>query len=252
MIQRHYFYNSLRVLLAAATLWTLGCDTQPRCEPGEFRYRGRLPARLFLFEATCQQSCLTSTVDPDCQLECGERAVPDVSGELRGIADEDDLPDQIVDDRLLTLVESTSLQGGRALVWEFGFLDAANGQAPAGWGFMRQGPRTYLTGEWDGSAQFRARVGVALDVNGDGTFSLNPNEGELAAAGSEVLSSAPGRLEIVETSIDEATGIGRIVGRFFLAFESATERPESEVVGCFNLSVGPGASDGGHRRAVYP
>lgn len=251
MVQQHYC-NTLRLLLVAAALWSLGCDTQPRCEPGEFRYRGRLPARLFTFETTCQQSCLTSTSDPECRLECGERVVPDVSGALLGVADEDDLPEQIVDDRLLTLVEATSLRGGRALVWEFGFLDAANGQAPVGWGFMRQGPRTYLTGEWDGSAQFSARVGVAMDVNGDGTFSLNPNEGELAAAGSEVLSSAPGRLEILETSTDESTGVGRIVGRFFLAFESATERPESEVVGCFNLSVGPAASHGVYRRAVYP
>lgn len=252
MIQRQYLYNSLRLLLVVAALWSLGCDTQPRCEPGEFRYRGRLPARLFSFESTCQQSCLTSTVDPECRLECGERAVPDVTGALRGVADQDDPPDQIVDDRLLTLVEATSLGGGRALVWEFGFLDAANGQAPTGWGFMRQGPRTYLTGEWDGTAQFSARVGVALDVNGDGIFSLNPIEGELAAAGSEVLSSTPGRLEILDTSTDEATGVARIVGRFFLAFETTTERPESEVVGCFNLAVGPGAPDGSHRRAVYP
>ena len=227
-----------------------GCDGMPECGPGEFRDRGRLPTRLFAFEPACQQSCLTSNLSSECELDCQERSVNEMGGALWGIADSDDAVEQIVDDRMLSLVDTGSLGGDRALVWEFGFIDAANGQAPVGWGFMRQGPRTYLSNEWEGSAHFVTRVGVATDLNGDGIYSLNPNDGEVAAAGSDVLNAKPGRLEILSTTVDSQTGIGVISGRFFLAFESLTERPESEVTGCFEISVAPATNDGNYRRPL--
>lgn len=229
-----------------------GCDRVPECASGEFRYRGRLPPRLFTFEAECKDTCLTGNQSPECELDCQERSVTGMGGALWAGAEGQELVEPVIDDRMLTLVDTESLGGGRALVWEFGFIDAANGQAPAGWGFMRQGPRTYLSREWEGTAEFVARVGVVTDLNGDGVYSLDPNQGEVAAAGSEVLDAKPGRLEILSTTVDSETGEGRISGRFFLGFESPTERPEAEVIGCFELSVASGADNGSYRRALSP
>jgi len=240
------------LILILVGMVTVACDTQPQCKSGEFRLRGKLPPRLFPFETTCRADCFTSTVDESCNEECGEFAVGELHGSLWGVADDDDIASQIVDDRMLTLVDTGSLSDGRAIVWEFGYVDMANGQAPPGWGFMRAGPRTYTADEWDSTAQFVVRVGIAIDVNGDGIYSLNPNDGEVAAAGSEVIYSTPGRLEILKIDTDEGSGTGQIAGRLFLAFETPTLQPQSEIIGCFDLSVGPSTNDGEYRRQVFP
>ena len=240
------------ILIGLAMLVFAGCDDHPRCEAGEFRVRGKLPPRLFAFEQGCREDCFTSTTDSSCDLECGETAIGELSGSLWGIFDEDDVATQIVDDRMLTLVDTGSLGEGRAIVWEFGYIDMANGQAPVGWGFMRAGPRTYKGGDWDSTAQFIVRVGVAVDLNKDGVYSLNPIENEVAAAGSDVIQSYPGQLEILETTVDAGSGVGQISGRFFLAFDTPTQQPQSEITGCFNLSVSPSTNDGEYRREIYP
>lgn len=245
MLYRLIVWGVMALVLSA-------CDEQPYCEAGEFRIRGKLPPRLFAFETACREDCFTSSADSACSLDCGEMAVSEMNGALWGIADEDDVVTQIVDDRMLTLVDTGSLSDGRAIVWEFGYVDMANGQAPVGWGFMKAGPRTYKAQQWDSTAQFVARVGVAIDLNSDGIYSLNPLDGEVAAAGSQVLESFPAQIEILETVAASESGDGQLNGRFFLAFDTPTKQPQSELLGCFNLSVAPSKNDGEYRREVYP
>lgn len=187
----------------------VACDGNvPECARGEIRYKGRPPQRLFSFDTSCRADCFSFPAAGGCEQSCDDVATSDVGGALVG-------------DRFVTLMDAGSIGGGRALALRFGFLDEAGGTAPDAWGLTAQGPRTYLADELQATARFVAEASV-LEVDGDltqGTVLTGP------------IASKPGRLELLEAT---AT---RLVGRFFLAFETPTEQPQGELVGCFDVGL---------------
>ncbi len=198
------------ILLAGAA----ACDTAPVCARGEVRYQGRPPRQLFAYDATCRDDCFSLPLaDPNrpCAPSC-----PDVDL-LAGTG-------VLLADRTLWLADTESLGNNRALVFSFGFLDEALGDAPAGWGLQSAGPRTYLADEVESTARFVIQTSTVSFTREDDLFVVTELLGGPAEA-------EPGRLEIT------AAEANRIAGRFYLGYETATEQPESVVLGCFDLSL---------------
>lgn len=153
-------------------------------------------------------------------------------------------------DRWLRLIDGQSLgkdpappHQPLALVFSFGFVDEAGGVAPADWTFLTAGQRSYLSDQTDGSARFL----MTVSVHGLLAPSAEPSGGiGLTEAIGEAIDVTPGRLDI-ERADEE-----RLRGEFFLAFETPTRQPQSQVQGCFDLFVGPAVVDweGGMERAL--
>jgi hypothetical protein len=199
------------------------CDNRLACDEDEFRYRGRPPRSLFAYETTCRDDCFS---DAACNKQCDEQVAVRPEGGVRGdpVLSKDTT---LRNDRFLMLADTSSLGGNRALVFEFGFLDEAKGQAPTDWGLLQQ-PRSYLQNEVAETARFVMRTAVAIDVNQDGIFDLSKSSSEAEAAGSQVLEAGTGRLDILQISEDS------VRGQFFLAYKNPTLQPEGAVHGCFH------------------
>lgn len=263
-----------------------GCELESTvvCQPGEVRYTGRPPPRLFTYDLSCRPDCFS--FGGGCEQDCGEVRVERPLGELvsngrqvhiidpssLGVDpylarascaahDDCDLGERCVSGECLLTCPGDLCESGyecaeasgvdvnvcvhapRALVYAFGFEDLAGGEAPAGWSFISAGPRQYLAGRNDGTAQFVMTASVHP------IYGLGSSEPDLdLALGAPVagLAVAPGRLRIDEVSDT------RLVGRFFLGWESETGQPQSQVEGCFNLSIGDAPTAGPQRRLLEP
>jgi hypothetical protein len=219
-------------LLVAMTL-SAACESPPECRPGELCYEGRPPRTLFAFDLACRENCFSLPAGTDggrCDPEC-----PDVRVNPGGA---------LLDDRTLVLVDVDSLASDTralALVYTFGYVDDAGGNAPDAWGLTLVGPRTYLAGQTDGTARFAMEVGVS-EVE---PSAADPELLVLTGTVSEYLSAAPGRLEILEAAPN------RIAGRFFLAYQTPTAQPQGEVIGCFDLNLSDPRDEGGVSYQVF-
>lgn len=196
----------LGVLGLALVMSLAACDdTQVVCEAGELRYSGRPPRELFAQDESCRDDCF-SLPSGVCDASC-----PDVATVPTGA---------IVGGRTLILADDDSPGDERALAFVFGYEDEAGGTAPDTWSFFLAGPQTYLADQIDSTARF---------VMGAGVYSTATN----TTLGAEYASATadPGRLEVRRMDAE------RIAGRFFLSYSSATDRPNAQVNGCFDLSV---------------
>ena len=214
-------------LLALATIIS-GCESPPECKSGEIRFIGRPALRLFEFDTTCRSDCFSAPTAATCERECVEHKVPTSKGLLQGYNSSDTYAD-----RTLSLVDNETLGENGALVLSFGYEDEAGELAPTSGGFLSTEETVYLSERVLGTARFKIRVGVAKDTNQDGVYNIFDSS-ELVG---NTLDVYPGRLEITEASTE------RIRGNFYLQFETPTAQPESEMIGCFNLSVGTQAAD---------
>ena len=201
--------------LVSAALGSTACETSnvPLCDPGEVRYSGRPPRKLFAYDKTCRDDCFSLPRDSSCDPECSDVHLESPTGVL-------------TNDRSLILLDTESLGQPKALAYAFGYLDETGGDAPQGWGFLAAGPQTYLSDERDGTARFVIETQV-IEVEPDPTGDL----WVAAAVVSEVIESRPGRVEIL--TADDT----QLVGRFFLGYETTTGQPQGEVLGCFNLGL---------------
>jgi len=214
MLKRVWLVGSIVALVAA-------CESPLECGAGEVRYQGRPPRTMFAFDRTCRKDCFSLPATQAGESRC-DPACPDVLVNPNGA---------LFDDRVLMLadIESLNRDAGAptmALIYTFGFIDDAGGSAPGTWGMTAVGPRTYLSGQVDGTAHFFMDVGVSeVEAAPDGGLLL------IRDTVSEAMSAEPGRLEILEASST------RIAGRFFLAYHTPTEQPQGEVTGCFDLGL---------------
>ena len=214
--------------IASLSTLLLGCDNTPECKSGEIRFIGRPAQRLFDFDTTCRADCFSAPSGSSCQRECTEHSVPTSKGLLQGYNASDTFGD-----RTLSLIDTETLGTAGALVLSFGYEDEAGELAPTFGGFLSSGEEIYLSDRVLGTARFKMRVGVALDANQDGVYDIRDST-ELVGS---ILDAYPGRLEISEASAE------KISGNFYLQFDTPTSQPESEMTGCFNLSVGAQAAD---------
>ncbi|MDP7038394.1 MAG: hypothetical protein QGI45_04505 [Myxococcota bacterium] len=214
--------------LLSLSTWLLGCDNTPECKSGEIRFIGRPAQRLFDFDTTCRADCFSAPSGSSCQRECTEHSVPTSKGLLQGYNANDTFGD-----RTLSLVDTETLGTNGALVLSFGYEDEAGELAPTAGGFLNSGEEIYLSDRVLGTARFKMHVGVALDANQDGVYDIRDS----AEVVGSTLNAYPGRLEISEASAE------KIRGNFYLQFDTPTSQPESEMIGCFNLSVGAQAAD---------
>ena len=213
-----FFAASLVLLLCTA------CEQPPECMPGQMKYEGRPPRQLFAYDSSCRNDCFSLPAQKAgkarCDPSCEPVGVKQPSGTLFG-------------DRTLLLYDLDSLRDSRALIFSFGFVDEAGGEAPDDWGMAAVGPRTYLSDRIDGTARFFMEVGVAeFEPNGQDLLVIVEQL-------SELMSADPGRLEILHASED------RLAGRFFLGYQTSTAQPQGEVIGCFDLSLSEVRDSGG-------
>ncbi len=197
-------------------------DSMPQCRPGELRYDGRPPESMFAYDHSCRADCF-SFPDGSCDADCGEVQVGDPAGAL------------LADDRQLVLADASSLGGDKALIHTFTYEDEAGGTAPEGWTFLAAGPGTYVSNRVEGTARFRIDTTVAQverqTVDGEPVLVVQQVVGESRVAW-------PGRLELFQVSEQ------RLAGRFYLSYERPTEKPEAEVMGCFDLALSAPLSGG--------
>lgn len=202
------------VLLAGG----VACDGSPvpECAAGQVRYAGRPPPRLFSYDRTCRADCF-SFPSGACDRECEEIELNEQAGGLLA-----------ANDRLLALSDAVSLGDSRALVYAFSFYDEAGGEAPDGWSFLTAGPASYQSDQVFGTARFIIETAVyAVEpVTVDGVSGFR-----IVEPVSDVLHATPGRLDVLEASEQ------RIAGRFYLSYETPTEQPQGQVLGCFDLGV---------------
>ncbi|OGQ92018.1 MAG: hypothetical protein A2289_23125 [Deltaproteobacteria bacterium RIFOXYA12_FULL_58_15] len=205
---------------ALATLFAalVACDSLPECEKGEVRFDGRPPRTMFAFDRTCRDNCFSYPAsDASCDPSCPEIVLDRPTGVL-------------IEDRHLLLADAKSLGASRALVFGFGFVDEAGGDAPSDWGITRSGSRTYLNDQVVGTARFVMDTGVAevaINVFDDDDSDLLATRTTAEAA----LVAQPGRLEFLEAND------GRLRGRFLLGYQTSTHQAQGEVVGCFDVSL---------------
>ncbi len=188
-----------------------GCDDQVQCEPGEIRFVGRPPARLFIHDESCREDCFSFPTDDaePCDRVC-EQVRVNAAGSVTSGTD-------------LRLIDTTSLGNDLALVYTFGPRDGA--KVPEAMHLINQSPRTYdakhgtdfemMAQVW----QFRSE-GSAIVLE-----QLIGGENNLAQ-----LVATPGRLELWETG-------ERFRGYFDMVFDSPLGQPQSNVHGCFDLGV---------------
>jgi hypothetical protein len=219
-----------RVWLIGVLALVAACEAPLECSVGEVRYQGRPPRTMFAFDRTCREDCFSLPATEAGAARC-DPTCPDV---LIGSPD-----GALFDDRILTFADIDSLSGAGttetlALIYTFGFVDDAGGTAPDTWGMTAVGPRTYLSGQVDGTARFIMDVGVSA-------VERLPDEDLLLIRDtvSQAMSADPGRLEILKASPT------RIAGRFFLAYDTPTKQPQGEVMGCFDLGLSDVQSSGG-------
>ena len=221
------------MLFTACTALSIatGCDANPQCESGEIRYRGNPPWLL----CGNSENCFVDDFSVPCsESDCGEeRLVADGYGWLWGFKGYAETTQSITPDRMISIIDNSSLKDGNKLVFEFGFIDETGEQAPEGWGFISQGAETsYLSNQLEGTAKFMIKTAIAKDLNDDEFINLTMDQGEVAAANSQVIIGHPGRLDIEE--IDD----NHIKGRFFISYDSLLGQQQAEINGCFNLNVG--------------
>ncbi len=133
--------RALRVL-ALSVVAVSGCDDAAECSDGELRYSGRPPRRLFSYDTSCRKDCFSQPrSNASCEQVCGKRKLARPPG-------------LILDDRTLMLFDLESLEPGRGLVYQFGYLDEAGGTAPEGWTYFSAGPQAYLSDQLDSTARF--------------------------------------------------------------------------------------------------
>lgn len=180
----------------------------PICHPGQMKIDGSVDQELLLYKRSCEDSCWTFPFDDVCAATC----VPPMSFEgPNGV---------LVGDRRLMLTKVTNAALHSGYVLSFGYVDELGGTAPNGWGFLAEGPRSYLGDTLDGSARFVIEM-VATRIDPASNIQ----------SFTDVMTSSPGRLEILKVTDT------RIGGRFFVGFDSPTQQAGGELLGCFDLTV---------------
>ncbi len=177
------------------------------------RYAGRPPRVMFAYDTSCRSDCFSLPAEKGCHPECKDIEVQKPAGLL-------------IDDRSLVLADAQSLGEPLALLFTFGFVDEAGGEAPANWGFVAAGERSYVADNLVGTARFVMEALVAEVSFTNERLAIGTVTGEAARAISA-------RLEVTEASQE------RLAARFFLGFASATGQLQGEVLGCFDLTLGP-------------
>ncbi|MBI5509327.1 MAG: hypothetical protein HY903_11295 [Deltaproteobacteria bacterium] len=198
-------------LFAAVSSGLCGCSGNvPTCSAGQMKTDGVLAEELRVMARGCATACWSFAFDD----VCGPGCVPIDFTAPSGV---------LVADRRLMLVMVDDADNRAGTVYRFGFEDEAGGQAPDGWGFMANGPASYIADTVTSTARFVIEAGQTHQdrVNGEQSFS-------------KAHRSEPGRLEILIAETD------RLAGRMFLGFNSPTAQPGSEILGCFDLSVKDG------------
>lgn len=197
-------------------------DAVPECASGEFRYSGRPPERLFNYETECRADCFSPAVAGSCDQSCDPINVSRPAGFLSN------------NDHQLTLIDAASLGDGIALLYRFGYVDEAEGDAPENWSLLGE-PATYLSNQIRSTARFVVQaVTVAFhwqDTDAGSTFVV---DSELA----EAIDAAPGRLELYSVDARGLRGI------FYVSFPSSTGQLQSQVNGCFELPYGDAVGEG--------
>lgn len=198
-----------------------GCSEQvPECSVGELRYVGRPARQLFDYETACRADCFSPSTVKSCEQDCGSVDVARPAGAL------------LDSDRLLAIVDPSTIGGDRALVHTFGYQDETGGSAPTGWSFVAAGPSTYESNVVVGSARFLIQTFV-------GEIAWESTEaGEVPVVTrllGEPLDAVPGRIEVER--IDS-----RLKGQFYLLYETPKRQPQGQVVGCFDLTVSDAVS----------
>ena len=206
----HVSYRSAKVALSVATLSLVlvACGgNAPVCSAGQVKVDGSLDEELLLYRRSCEAACWSFPFQDACAAACVPPTTFDVSNGL------------LMGDRTIMLTQVTDVASQSAYVFSFGYVDELGGTAPNGWGFLAEGPRSYLADTLDGSARFVIEMAVTQ---------IDPETN--IRSYTDAVISKPGRLEVLEVTDT------RIGGRFFVGFDSPTKQSGGELLGCFNLT----------------